>query len=479
MSEPVPPSHPDRTQILRTWSSITGIRLTDDLRQQFLARRELNVLAKLGVGPIETIGTGLWAAHGRLALDQWVLECDWPGVTDLHITSSEVRDASDSVGLVGGELVEAGLKRVTHDRNREILAARLGLRGEAVVLQEIGARHGISGERVRQLQNKSLSRLKRVDKGTVRRSWHHTRDTLRSALLDETHTDLAPGLVHSFVQLALSAAPLDVATKVVAYLCGQPSCDELVGAVTRIELDLRERRKKELAQAAALERVDTRVGRLADAAAWPERPHGDSPLLHDLRPRRSPVGSGRVPSHTGRWKSDKVGRAVGHESGIELQLIRLLDTASVVTSYCEQPVVVPYRVDGEARRYYPDLLVRLSDGRNLLVELKPRLYDFAIWPNQTKFAAATRFAHEHGWGFLAATEGTMTLRDLAERQIDRELEDHLRRRLATGPMGWHAVTGARHRFTASHNDIAAVIWRNQWRWQVRPYRLSASTGTGT
>jgi hypothetical protein len=46
-------------------------------------------------------------------------------------------------------------------------------------------------------------------------------------------------------------------------------------------------------------------------------------------------------------------------------------------------------------------------------------------------------------------------------------------------MGWRAVTGVRHRFTASHNDIAAVIWRNQWRWQVRPYRLSASTGTGT
>jgi hypothetical protein len=186
-----------------------------------------------------------------------------------------------------------------------------------------------------------------------------------------------------------------------------------------------------------------------------------------------------VKSFTGQWESDKIGRAVGHESGIELQLIRLLDTAPMVTSYCEQPVVVPYQIEGEAHQYYPDLLVRLKDGRNLLVELKSRLYDFAIWPNQIKFAAATRFAHEHGWGFLAATAGTMTLRDLVEWRIEDELEDHLRHRLAKGPMDWRAMTEVRKKFDASHNDIAAIIWRNQWCWQVRPYRLSASTGART
>jgi hypothetical protein len=85
LAAPVPPTQPaalttngghgrkqsfDGTQMLRTWLSITGIQLTEDLRQRFLARRELNVLARFGAERLEAVGIGLWAAHGRLALGQ-------------------------------------------------------------------------------------------------------------------------------------------------------------------------------------------------------------------------------------------------------------------------------------------------------------------------------------------------------------------------------------------------------------------------
>lgn len=34
-----------------------------------------------------------------------------------------------------------------------------------------------------------------------------------------------------------------------------------------------------------------------------------------------------------------------------------------------------------------------------------------------------------------------------------------------GPMDWRAMAEVRNKFDASHNDFAAVIWRNQWCWR--------------
>jgi hypothetical protein len=468
------PDPVDDHQILNTWEAVTAITLPADQQQQFLARPEIRVLSGFGAERIEAAATAIWAADGRLTLRQWVLECDWPGVLDLDLTSTEIRAAADTASLVGAELVAAGLRKISYDRNREIIAARLGLRGDVLTLRGIGELHGITGERVRQVQNSGLGRLSQADTKDVKRSWHHARDTLCAALGDGTHAELAPDLVHAFVQLALPAAPLNLATTVIAHLCGHASHATLVDAVAEIEREMRERRKTELTQTNERARVDARVARLAEAAEWPERPHSESPLLHDLRPQREPVGSGTVKSIVGRWASEKNGRTVGHESGVELRFMQLLDAAPMVASYCEQPVVVPYQVEGETHEYYPDLLVRFTDGRNLLVEVKATLHDFAVWPNPAKFAAATRFAHDHGWGFVATASGSRTLRDLVERPVNRALEDHLRQALTLENMNWRAVAGTMTRFDATHNDIAALIWHNGWCWRLRPYRLSTA-----
>lgn len=473
------PAPVDDRKILSIWETITGISLTADQQQHFLARPELLVLGRSGEERIAAAATEMWEAEGRLTLRQWVLECDWPGVLDLALTSTEIRAADDTASLVGAELVSAGLRKIRFDREREIVAARLGLRGDVLTLGGIGEQHDITGERVRQVQNKGLFRLTQADTDDVKRSWHHTRDTLRTALGDGAHAELAPDLVHTFVQLALPTAPLELATTVIAHLCGHASHATLLDAVTEFERGMRERRKADLTQNNARARADARVARLAEAADWPKRPHSASPLLRDLRPQREPVGSGTVKSIVGRWASEKNGRTVGHESGVELRFMQLLDAAPMIASYCEQPVAVPYQVEGETHQYYPDLLVRFTDERNLLVEVKSSLHDFAVWPNPAKFAAATHFAHENGWGFVATASGARTLRDLVERPINRALEDHLRQALTLGTMNWRTVAEAMTRLDATHNDIAALIWHNGWCWQLRPYRLSTGLDEGT
>ena len=45
------------------------------------------------------------------------------------------------------------------DRDREIVSFRTGYAGRVMTLQELGVRHGVSPERIRQLCNRALRRL--------------------------------------------------------------------------------------------------------------------------------------------------------------------------------------------------------------------------------------------------------------------------------------------------------------------------------
>jgi hypothetical protein len=310
---------------------------------------------------------------------------------------------------------------------------RLGLHGDVNSLAAIGEHYGLSRERIRQLQNRGL-RLATVKASTgVRRCWHQVHDVLCSALSAPGTAEIDPKHVYSFIELGVPDAPLDVAAKLVARLCGYGKCDDLVGDVVGVRNQRIERRKRALKEAGTqtrLNMLNDRVRRLIDDAAWPEHLHGNSPPLRDPHPLREPV-----------------------------------------RSYCEQPVVILYQVGADASSYYPDLLVTLDDGRNLLVEVKGFIDHCASWRNMAKFAAAVRFAHDNGWGFVV-TNNRVTWRELVDRRISPVTESRLRYRLTKGPMNWRDMGAFMSEHKLNHLDIAAIIWRNRWYWRPRPYLLS-------
>ena len=65
---------------------------------------------------------------------------------------------------IAGEQVRALLGRLT-ERERDIVDARFGFDGPPEKLSEIGERLGVSAERVRQLEERALAKLRRGDIG--------------------------------------------------------------------------------------------------------------------------------------------------------------------------------------------------------------------------------------------------------------------------------------------------------------------------
>src|SRR5262249_42016073 len=85
--------------------------------------------------------------------------------------------------LISGEshgLLRRALRHLT-DQEQTVIVNRFGLDGGPVFsLSEIGRRLGVSRERVRQLEDKSRKRLRRILEGASRKAWAVPQDARRA-----------------------------------------------------------------------------------------------------------------------------------------------------------------------------------------------------------------------------------------------------------------------------------------------------------
>ena len=97
--------------------------------------------------------------------------------------------------------------------------------------------------------------------------------------------------------------------------------------------------------------------------------------------------------------------AAEHESALERDFVTLATFADPHAAITSQPVTIRFDDGGKPRRYTPDFLVRWSDGRSELVEVKYRTDLRALWKQlRPGFAAARAWADGHGASFRIATE---------------------------------------------------------------------------
>jgi len=117
-------------------------------------------------------------------------------------------------------------------------------------------------------------------------------------------------------------------------------------------------------------------------------------------------------SVTGGFSSQKNGRSLGCESVLENELMIRLEFDDSVEGFEEQPVRIPYGVEGKKRKpYVPDILIRYfssSDGKQQRPVLGEVKHTSDLEKNKAKyapkFAAAKLFAEERGWEWRIFTE---------------------------------------------------------------------------
>ncbi len=96
---------------------------------------------------------------------------------------------------------------------------------------------------------------------------------------------------------------------------------------------------------------------------------------------------------------------VEHESTLERDFVTLTSFMDAGASITSQPVTLTFRDASRSRRYTPDYLVRWSDRRTELIEVK---YQADLEANQERlqpaFEVAREWAKEQGASFRTATE---------------------------------------------------------------------------
>ena len=107
----------------------------------------------------------------------------------------------------------------------------------------------------------------------------------------------------------------------------------------------------------------------------------------------------------------------------ERNAFKFCDDASNIKHWASEEVVIPYlwEIDKKYHRYFMDLKITYTDGRTILVEIKPeketkppkfagkktRRYineGMTYIKNMNKWSAAQEYAADRGWGFQIWTE---------------------------------------------------------------------------
>ncbi|MGW0735588.1 TnsA endonuclease N-terminal domain-containing protein [Streptomyces sp. NPDC002851] len=462
-------------EVLNDWQKTTGHTLGPERREAFRTRHAAQDLAAVAAPVRRATAERLWQKDARLLLDDWLLESLCPGASDLPADWSAFTEHDANTVLILRELVAAAVAEIPSERHREVMSRRLGQHDQpAQTLRQVGEALGRTGERARQLQERALRYMARSRAPASRRL-----RTLLAELsgIEVTPSDTEPSSGEHLFDLAeilLPALDPRYAVPLLARLAGAPKehADNLGAEVTTVRKQRDAAARREAARQGRVDRATQRWAALAEDVTWFEPPQQRPPAPGELNTLRD---ANKDDEYSGTWYCPKLNRDVAYESRIERQVIQLLSFAQQVEYYQEQPLDISYQFAGKQYTYYPDLLVATTDGRCLLIEVKP-VYEMAIAINIAKYWAMEEFCRERGWGLLT-TDGARTRKHLENRSTDPRLEAALSTALTEHEeLTWPQVHAAIGSIPLDSMDLAALILQHGWTWHTRPYRLRA-TGT--
>lgn len=362
-----------------------------------------------------------------------------------------------------GVLVLEAVNELRNNDDRELLLRRLGVVDRPLTLHEIADERGVTAERIRQREARALARINIA----TRREGSAAR-TLAAAVNYLADSDAV--LILQLIDTAetwFQTSPVWLARTV--YRMVDRNSDEIALLANLVSHHLSERRaglRDQRRQQFHQQRLNSYVDKWITDAAWPTDPDvTDQPSAAPLRHRMPD------PSRGGSFHSKKLDRTVYFESGLEELVFQTAELSSRIRSYQEQPCRIEYAGTDDNHLYYPDLLVALTDGRSLLIEIKP-LALMAVTANRIKSAAAQRFAAKHGWGWVSVADRGQTFADLRRYKLHPSVSELFARALLHGPLTWPALQQLRkQRAFSTTTDVPAYAVQTDTPLITTPYQL--------
>lgn len=281
--------------------------------------------------------------------------------------------------------------------------------GQPLTLAEIGKKYGLSRERVRQIQERALRKLARRS-----RDQGAPGHILKSLLVPFGSDEKA------LVSWLLEAAecgfeiPPRFAVKFILRAAGYTKAkEEEVSALLPVPIRPRKAKQSDAARIRIPIPVKPKIEKWLEHADWPDvvcPPPPDTQLSAHRVVNDSDIA--------GNFYSQKLDRVVHFESNLEFEIFTELENCEQIAYYQEQPAKIPYAFKGRQRKYFPDILAITTDGRGLLIEVKPT-DNMALSVNRAKAAAGRAWAHARGWGWLVMNS-RHTLREIEERVLSEE-----------------------------------------------------------
>jgi len=123
---------------------------------------------------------------------------------------------------------------------------------------------------------------------------------------------------------------------------------------------------------------------------------------------------------TGEYESSKMKRLIHYRSGMEEEILGLLDEDKDVSAFYSEPFKIPYFYQGKWHNYIPDFRINFSDATTEVWEIKPASQtDYEV--NKAKWASMHEYAQNMGWNFNVITEvGVGKLKSKIRKQKRRQ-----------------------------------------------------------
>lgn len=197
------------------------------------------------------------------------------------------------------------------------------------------------------------------------------------------------------------------------------------------------------------------------------RLHYEIDFFDLLQPQRQVSEHHRYKS--GAFYSEKCGREIQYESGLELSFIKQLEQLNNVLFYYEQPVQISYWRGRKKQTYTPDFGIYLDTKEFVLVEIKDlsSMLDDRV---QMKVEALMGFCAKRGFGLLLY-DGKYTFDKLLKSRSNRKLEKEILSALNNNVLRGRQYKEIMRKCNSTQSELLKVIIKHNLKFKPFPFKL--------